>query len=595
MGPARARRHPSGWLILVLGAGLALCSCQGDGNSETSDAETRSTMTDGEGASLDDVLANIQPVAPETVGDPGSLPPPDLTSFSFDDWAGALSAGSPESVSQALTELVLQGGSGGQPESASRTNRLRAGLRTPSMSGFLAEIQTDTRAETWEGANDKFEGKAEGSREITFDSENAEQSARLTVTGEGTLIATGAPTGFELEATWRHDLCWSENEQRDGEVEVTTVLRDESGEHTGSRFARATWASDGTLVVSWGMTVGGNTVVASGTSPDTLGPTGTTPTQSSSGDTTTYVWDNGYQIETSGPDGETIERLTEQVGDYHEFSSDVVSATPPINVTSGPGSSGYCLQAVVEPGTAVIEPGGETLGLTIVVTDWNGNPVQGAGVEVGLVHFGAITGPTDGFTSNNGELGTLYTSDKPGVEHLFPDVRYSTFRADPEGEIRVGEFWTFAMTVDVEDVTFLWDGVFAVGGGLIEGSGLGTVLGSGRCQITGSGTNYTGPLAEVSGTFTFDLAGTTGMDEDAEFFELLIDSELAELEFSYEDPNCGAFVDIAREFLKQVPTFPEFVPNVVVYVSDGSGTADVAIDPYIFEVEVAGPGSQPDG
>ena len=173
--------------------------------------------------------------------------------------------------------------------------------------------------------------------------------------------------------------------------------------------------------------------------------------------------------------------------------------------------------------------------------------------------------------------------------------RYLEFIVDRANGRPVPEcegYWAFAMTTDIEDVTFLWDGVFTVRDGRIEGSGDGTLLGSGRCVVTGLGIDYTGPRAEVTGTFTFDLAGTTSEEEGAEFFSLLIDSSEAEIEFIFEDPVCGGWVDILRDFLSQVPTFPSFVPNAEVQVSDGYGTADLAIDPYIFEMEVTQLGDQ---
>lgn len=574
-------------LMALLVVVMVATACSGSAEPGAGDSTTGSTTGEGVTPQPDDVVANLVPIDPDALGElPSSPPTPELSGFTEADWDAVFADGDVELIRERLIELVLSGGSSGPTSSADPARRRAAAPGATIRAVPYFEIETRSENQTWEVDNGTRSGEVTANSEISYDTETSKQTASLTFTGDVTDTATGEsiPVGLDLEMS--ADLCWDENGDRGGEFELTTTMPNESGEPvTESTSSAITAHSDGTATVDWGKTVDGNGVKVLGTFPDGMGPSDNAPTVSSSDDATTYVYDNGFTMETSGTDQATIDRLvTEMSYENPETASQVSFGAPPDPGNEGPGSSAYCLRVSADPASAVIEPDGETLGLTVSVTDWNGTPLPDAIVTMSGVDLGVYTGPTEGFSDHNGELATLYTSDQPGSEDVYVDVYYSMFNSfDVRSVIQIGETWTFAMTVDVENVTFLWDGLFVAGGGWLEGTGIGTVLGSGTCVVNG----VEGPPAGVAGGFTFDLAGTIEDDDGAEFFSLLIDSTEAEIEFSNEDPRCGGFFDIAGDFLSQVPTFPSFIPNIEVQVSDGFGIVDLAMDPYIFELEIS--------
>ncbi len=148
-----------------------------------------------------------------------------------------------------------------------------------------------------------------------------------------------------------------------------------------------------------------------------------------------------------------------------------------------------------------------------------------------------------------------------------------------------GQVWSLAMTLDVAEVTFLWDGVFSVSGGEIAGDGIGTLLGSGECVEQG----VTIDVFEVTGMFTFGVTGTQTLRDGAEWLTLRVDATEADVELGAEDPRCVAFGELARSFFSLVPPLPgQYYPQgFEIQVADGIGFTDLAMDPYILEVDVA--------
>lgn len=162
-------------------------------------------------------------------------------------------------------------------------------------------------------------------------------------------------------------------------------------------------------------------------------------------------------------------------------------------------------------------------------------------------------------------------------------------RANDEPVPECGSAWSLAMTLVVagdsgDVITFLWDGVFTVSDGEIDGEGIGTVLGSGQCRVNGSAL----PVREVTGMFTFEVTGTQVLRDGTEWLTLRVDATEAGIEFSYEDPECALLWDMNRVFLGLVPTFPaqSYPRGFDIQVTDEIGFVELAIEPYILEVEV---------
>lgn len=247
------------------------------------------------------------------------------------------------------------------------------------------------------------------------------------------------------------------------------------------------------------------------------------------------------------------------------------------------GGTSVCLEVILDPSELTLEPG-ESTGVVANVRDWKGRPIV---VVVSAEAAQGTVSPGVGPSTTDGVWATTYTA--PSADSDTDRVVFTAQRQlhVTRGYLHVGiidgETWSFSMTTDVEEIAFLWDGLLTVGGGQVTGSGIGTVIGAGYCEVN----SYTGPIAHITGTFTFEVTGGSTEDADAEFLTLTVDSTEAHIEFDYEDPRCGGFVEIARDFLKLVPTFPSYLRGFEIQVSDGLGFADLLVDPYVFEVDVA--------
>ncbi len=151
------------------------------------------------------------------------------------------------------------------------------------------------------------------------------------------------------------------------------------------------------------------------------------------------------------------------------------------------------------------------------------------------------------------------------------------------------ERWSLAMTMEVDtgegDVTFLWDGIFTVTDGEIDGDGIGTLLGSGECVVN----DVTEEVFDVTGTFTFMVTGTQVLTGTEERLTLRVNSTEAEVQLDAEGSTCAGLAEIARAFLGSVPTFPAlyYPEGFDIQVADGRGTSDVNIEPYLLDVTVA--------
>lgn len=244
-----------------------------------------------------------------------------------------------------------------------------------------------------------------------------------------------------------------------------------------------------------------------------------------------------------------------------------------------------CLEVELSPEELSLESG-ESAPISATVRDWQDRPlVVVVSAEAAQGTFAPGFGPSG---AADGLWATTYTA---------PDGDYETDRivitaqrqahvAKARMTVRApGQLWSLAMTLDVEEVTFLWDGVFSVSGGKIEGDGIGTLLGSGECVENG----VTVEVVEVTGMFTFEVSGTQALRDGAEWLTLRVDATEAGVQLGSEDPRCVGFAEIAGTFLSLVPTFPaQYYPQGFdIQVTDGIGFSDLAMDPYILEVDVA--------
>jgi len=168
-------------------------------------------------------------------------------------------------------------------------------------------------------------------------------------------------------------------------------------------------------------------------------------------------------------------------------------------------------------------------------------------------------------------------------------IDISIRRANGETVPECDALWSLAMTLDVEsdtgDIAFLWDGVFSVTEGEIDGDGVGTLLGTGGCVVNGT----TQQVFDVTGAFTFTMTGTfTGTDDDGQL-NLRVESTEADVELDAEGSACEVIVDIVRVFLATVPTLPSLYhpEGLNIEVTDGVGASNVPVEPYNLEITVA--------
>jgi hypothetical protein len=607
MGPGASRRRLTTTVGALLAGALVLAACTESEDAETT-PEPRETITETSSrAPLVEALDGVGAPSSTAALDLAPLPAPEaiFAALTESDWLEVFAEDNARAIRRRLIELAIRRateGNQGEALGDADVRGERIALRTGSARGVLrrAQVETTTKHEDSTFSDGTRSGSTSETLEEEFDSETARQTITLTIEGESFDSATGEPRSLLMVMRWEHDLCWSEGGTRTGEYETTTTVTVTTGDDTTSssesRHAGAAYDGDGRPTYTWGSTVDGNSATATGTDPGAMGPGGESSTSSSSTgevETANAEWENGFEMEGSASgadyDEEAIGEILDEVVDYENFREELAFAQPPDPVNEGPGSVDYCLRTSLDPESASLLPDGETLGLTVTVRDWNEEPLQGALVETGPIQLGAFTGPTSSFSDHNGEFATLYTSAEPGTETIYIRVDYAGFDTVVEGVIEIGGGWSLAMSMDVEGVTFLWDGTFLVRGGRVIGSGIGTVVGSGRCVSTGSGGTYTGPLADAEGTFTFDVAGSHTAQDDGEWMTLQVRATEADVELSFEDPVCGAFVDIAKTFLNLVPTLPPQVyrDGFQVAIADGVGFADLAIDPYTLRVDVA--------
>jgi len=596
---------------MVVGALALLCaSCRSGSEAvTTTDASPTSepapvdstigTTTDDD---VGEAIADLQPAQPASFSLDPSPPPEDiLAGLAGIDWAAVFEGDDPAEIRSQLVGAVREAadlGSAGLPRhlvDRVRDRRMRGG--SPAQRG-AATAETTSEEATQEFDNGTISGTLTGTTSQTIDPVTARRTIVVTIAGDAVDSATGQTKHAEVVLRFEHDLCWNTEGIRTGSYEQTvTVTVDEDGTtqtSTGSRRAGATEdPSSSEPDYTWGAARDGNSASASGSYPGAMGPGNTASRTAAPGGSETFEWDNGYQMQTSGSDPVTIAELSGLVGDYNNFVDEFAFATPPSRVDW----EEFCLRVTVEPEVASLHPDGDVLGITVQVTDWTDTPLPEARVRVRGATLGAFTGPTSGESDHNGEFATLYTSDQEGTEEILIPVAYAGFEPFAELTIQIGPAWALTMTMDIEDVTFLWDGLFSPGQGLFDGDGIGTIIGEGRCEVTSSAGSYTGPIAQVGGTFTFTIEAEHDSDDDGEWFTIEVTSSEAEVDISYEDPACGGFTDIARGFFEIAPTFTNGIrrPGMVVQVTEGFGTIDVPFDPYVLEVEVRQLGAGGDG
>jgi len=156
-------------------------------------------------------------------------------------------------------------------------------------------------------------------------------------------------------------------------------------------------------------------------------------------------------------------------------------------------------------------------------------------------------------------------------------VEYSLLRLVLEADPRSGEGkWiatsnlnvsyhigagTVDMKLTVNNINFTWkDGKFIVlEDGTIDGQGVGTITGTAHCVAE----NYSGPVFDVTGSFTFDVGGKIIDEAGVSFFDFKIPGKVADISFSYDDPKCaGGINEMAKWVLTQyAENVQALVPN----------------------------------
>jgi len=219
-------------------------------------------------------------------------------------------------------------------------------------------------------------------------------------------------------------------------------------------------------------------------------------------------------------------------------------------------------------------------------------------IEILEMELEEITGRYDPCTANAAEFRELAIAtarvqliggdSSEGDELISRTIEIQIQRANGETVPECDAVWSLVMTMDVEsdagDVAFVWDGFFSITEGKIEGDGVGTVLGTGECQVN----DATVQVFDVTGTFSFTVTGTQTVSGNEERLNLRVKSTEAEVQLDAGDSACAVLVDIVRVFLGSVPTFPELYRpgGIDVQVIDGVGSAEVTFEPYLLEVSV---------
>ncbi|GBE20679.1 hypothetical protein BMS3Bbin01_00017 [bacterium BMS3Bbin01] len=559
------------------------------------------------------VLADLRNLG--QAGDGEQPGPQDIVdALSRIDWAEAIGGDDARSIAANFERATVFGGVaallGASPTTNSGSAALMVAGDTRSVPAAFAfdAASTDRQGTIAHEEGTISQGTKSGTTSMdatrTMDPDSGRETTVWTTRVDVTDSATGKRTIAETKVEISHDVCWGEDGARQAEITTTTnvtvVTAEGTKTSTTSRTTTTKRRPDGSISTSVSVTVDGVTVAHTLEDSDLSGP----PTEevSDDGETATFTIREGRSTTTVSASKEAMsvkpevwdEKLGEAadaMGDAERLQQDLdvlVQALQPPLTSGAPGGNQYCLKFSVDPSAASLEPDGETVAIDATVLDWQDRPVVGAIVTVSGARLGSVD-PQIGPASTDGTWTTTYTSGKQGTETLtFEAARYG-YKVKRTAKIKIGtSTWAFAMTLNIEDVTFLWDGVFSVDGGEIDGGGIGTIIGSGQCVWESSDGDYVGPVAQVTGSFTFDTFGTGTLEEDSGTMSLRVESSEAEAEISYEDPNCGALVDLLKDFLRTTPTITNAFPREFqIEIVDGQGTLTIPQDPYALEIEVS--------
>ncbi len=404
---------------------------------------------------------------------------------------------------------------------------------------------------------------------LTYDSETHSWEIKISKSSSVSSSqpdAQGARIGVDLQISASAPQCWDEEGNMTAATavtgEVTRVAADGSSDTVEVGLEMTLNFSERTF--DYEMQIDGNTF-ASQDGVETVDPA------------LSAIFYDDDDIATLRAASEVISTAGAIAGLVTSFAALEKAREGPLDTTSD------CLKVELSPAALSLESE-ESAPIAATVLDWQDRPlVVVTSAEATQGTFAPAFGPS----GTDGVWATIYTA---------PDGDYETDRivvtAQRQAHVAKaymtvgppGQVWSLAMTLDVAEVTFLWDGVFSVSGGKIAGDGIGTLLGSGECVEQG----VTIDVFEVTGMFTFEVTGTQALRDGAEWLTLRVDATEANVELGAEDPRCVAFGEIARSFFSLVPPLPgQYYPQGFdIQVADGNGFTDLAMEPYILEVTV---------